>query len=137
MAFSAKKPKSWIDGYFETYPRVKESWTKASRWHASRLCGNHLPPQALPAGHQLKKRVVAGYAERNAINVSYPGNCCRHHKAAGTHLISASQAYNLKAKMILQVHDELNLKRSRGWNKELSKNRNRRDGASIIVRTYP
>ncbi len=51
--------------------------------------------------------VVRGYAERNAINAP-SRKCRRHHKSShGTHL-SALPSYNLKAKMILQVHDELN-----------------------------
>ena len=109
MGVSRQEAKELIDGYFETYPQVKEYMDKSIQVaREERLCGNHLPPQALPAGHQLKKRVVRGYAERNAINAPIQGSAADIIKVAMAHIYQRFQAYNLKAKMILQVHDELN-----------------------------
>ena len=52
--------------------------------------------------------VVRGYAERNAINAPIQGSAADIIKVAMAHIYQRFQAYNLKAKMILQVHDELN-----------------------------
>ena len=110
MGVSRQEAKELIDGYFETYPQVKEYMDKSIQVGTrERLCGNHLPPQALPAGHQLKKRGwYGGYAERNAINAPIQGSAADIIKVAMAHIYQRFQAYNLKAKMILQVHDELN-----------------------------
>ena len=109
MGVSRQEAKELIDGYFETYPQVKEYMDKSIRvareqgyvetiFHRKRF---------LPDINS-RNGVVRGYAERNAINAPHPGKCRRHHKSSdGTHL-SALPSYNLKAKMILQVHDELN-----------------------------
>ena len=109
MGVSRQEAKELIDGYFETYPQVKEYMDKSIQVAREQgLRGNHLPPQALPAGHQLKKRGGTGLCRTECHQRSHPGKCRRHHKSShGTHL-SALPSYNLKAKMILQVHDELN-----------------------------
>ena len=92
MGVSRQEAKELIDGYFETYPQVKEYMDKSIQVaRENGLCGNHLPPQALPAGHQLKKRVVRGYAERNAINAPIQGSAADIIKVAWHTSISASK----------------------------------------------
>ena len=88
--------------------KSRNTWTEAYRCARKRICGNHLPPQALPARHQLTECVVRGYAERNAINAPIQGSAADIIKVAMSLIYRRLQSNNLKAKMILQVHDELN-----------------------------
>ena len=109
MAFPDKNAKELIDGYFETYPQVKEYMDKSIQvareqgyvetiFHRKRF---------LPDINS-RNGVVRGYAERNAINAPIQGSAADIIKVAMAHIYQRFQAYNLKAKMILQVHDELN-----------------------------
>ena len=52
--------------------------------------------------------VVRGYAERNAINAPIQGSAADIIKVAMVHIYQRFQAENIRSKMILQVHDELN-----------------------------
>ena len=109
MGVSRQEAKELIDGYFETYPQVKEYMDKSIRvareqgyvetiFHRKRF---------LPDINS-RNGVVRGYAERNAINAPIQGSAADIIKVAMAHIYQRFQAYNLKAKMILQVHDELN-----------------------------
>ena len=51
--------------------------------------------------------VVRGYAERNAINAPIQGSAADIIKKAMIDIQKELDASNLKAKMVLQVHDEL------------------------------
>ena len=88
MGVSRQEAKELIDGYFETYPTSEGVYgQKHPSGTRERLCGNHLPPQALPAGHQLKKRGGTGLCRTECHQRSHPGKCRRHHKSShGTHL---------------------------------------------------
>ena len=55
-----------------------------------------------------RNATVRGYAERNAINAPIQGSAADIIKVAMAHIYQRFKTYNLKAKMILQVHDELN-----------------------------
>lgn len=109
MGVSRQEAKELIDGYFETYPQVKEYMDKSIQvarengyvetiFHRKRF---------LPDINS-RNAVVRGYAERNAINAPIQGSAADIIKVAMAHIYQRFQAYNLKAKMILQVHDELN-----------------------------
>ena len=109
MGVSRQEAKELIDGYFETYPQVKEYMDKSIQvareqgyvetiFHRKRF---------LPDINS-RNGVVRGYAERNAINAPIQGSAADIIKVAMAHIYQRFQAYNLKAKMILQVHDELN-----------------------------
>ena len=52
--------------------------------------------------------VVRGYAERNAINAPIQGSAADIIKVAMVRIYQRFQAENIRSKMILQVHDELN-----------------------------
>ena len=51
---------------------------------------------------------MRGYAERNAINAPIQGSAADIIKVAMARIYQRFQALQLKTKMILQVHDELN-----------------------------
>ncbi|WP_294618104.1 DNA polymerase I [uncultured Bacteroides sp.] len=109
MNVSRQEAKELIDGYFETYPQVKEYMDKSIRtarengyvetiFHRKRF---------LPDINS-RNAVVRGYAERNAINAPIQGSAADIIKVAMSLIHQRLQSNNLKAKMILQVHDELN-----------------------------
>ena len=52
--------------------------------------------------------VVRGYAERNAINAPIQGSAADIIKVAMVNIYHRFLEENLRSKMILQVHDELN-----------------------------
>ena len=109
MNVPRQEAKELIDGYFETYPQVKEYMDRSIQvarengyvetiFHRKRF---------LPDINS-RNAVVRGYAERNAINAPIQGSAADIIKEAMSLICQRLQSNNLKAKMILQVHDELN-----------------------------
>ena len=109
MNVPRQEAKELIDGYFETYPQVKEYMDRSIQvarengyvetiFHRKRF---------LPDINS-RNAVVRGYAERNAINAPIQGSAADIIKVAMSLIYQRLQSNNLKAKMILQVHDELN-----------------------------
>lgn len=101
--------KDLIEGYFRTYPKVREymddSILKAKEngyvetlFHRRRY---------LPDIHS-KNAFVRGYAERNAINAPIQGSAADIIKLTMVNIFQRFIKSGLKSKMILQVHDELN-----------------------------
>lgn len=109
MGVDRGEARQLIDGYFETYPQIKEYMDKSIEkardngyvetiFHRKR----YLPDI------NSRNATVRGYAERNAINAPIQGSAADIIKVAMAHIYQRFKTYNLKAKMILQVHDELN-----------------------------
>ena len=109
MNVERKEAKELIDGYFETYPGVKAYMDKSIQvaqekgyvetiFHRKRF---------LPDINS-RNAVVRGYAERNAINAPIQGSAADIIKVAMAHIYQRFQTEGIQAKMILQVHDELN-----------------------------
>ncbi len=98
-----------IDGYFETYPQVREYMDRSIRAARERGCVETIfgRKRFLPdiSSHNA---VVRGYAERNAINAPIQGSAADIIKVAMARIFRRFGECGLKAKMILQVHDELN-----------------------------
>lgn len=101
--------KQLIDGYFETFPRVKEYMERSievarEKGYVVTLNGRK---RMLPdiTSHNS---VVRGYAERNAINAPIQGSAADIIKIAMVRIFDRFEREGLQAKMILQVHDELN-----------------------------
>lgn len=109
MDVSRQEAKELIDGYFETYPQVKEYMDKSIQ--VARENGYvetiFRRKRFLPDINS-RNAVVRGYAERNAINAPIQGSAADIIKVAMSRIYGRFQSNNLKAKMILQVHDELN-----------------------------
>ena len=109
MGVDRKEAKELIDGYFETYPGVKEYMDKSIK--VAKKNGyvetifnrkRYLPDINSHNG------VVRGYAERNAINAPIQGSAADIIKVAMINIYNRLKKENVQAKVILQVHDELN-----------------------------
>ena len=109
MNVSRQEAKELIDGYFETYPQVKaymDQSIQVAREHGYVETIFHRK-RYLPDINS-RNAVVRGYAERNAINAPIQGSAADIIKVAMARIYQRIRSNNLKAKMILQVHDELN-----------------------------
>ena len=101
--------KALIDGYFENFPAVKAymdlSISKArEKNYAETIFGRR---RYLPDINS-RNSVVRSVAERNAINAPIQGTAADIIKKAMVEIFKRFNEKNLKSKMILQVHDELN-----------------------------
>ena len=104
-----KEAKQLIDGYFESYPDVsrymEESKEKArSMGYVETLFKRK---RFLPDINS-RNAIVRGFAERNAINAPIQGSAADIIKVAMINIFKRIKKEELNAKMILQVHDELN-----------------------------
>ena len=103
-----KEAKELIDGYFATYPGVKQFMDDS----IDRAKEKGYVETIFKRKRQLKdinskNAVVRGYAERNAINAPIQGSAADIIKVAMINIHREMSAGQLKSKMILQVHDEL------------------------------
>ncbi len=101
--------KMLIDGYFETFPQVRDYMEKSKevarqQGYVTTLFGRR---RYLPDINS-QNSVVRGFAERNAINAPIQGTAADIIKVAMIHIFQRFKAEKIKSKMILQVHDELN-----------------------------
>ena len=109
MNVSRQEAKELIDGYFDTYPQVKAYMDRSielAREHGYVETIFHRK-RYLPDINS-RNATVRGYAERNAINAPIQGSAADIIKVAMARIYQRIRSNNLKAKMILQVHDELN-----------------------------
>ena len=109
LSVSRAEAKTLIDGYFATYPRIKEYMTQCiedarKSGHVTTVCGRR---RMLPDINS-HNATVRGYAERNAINAPIQGSAADIIKIAMIKIYNRMQREGLQARMILQVHDELN-----------------------------
>ena len=109
MGVSRAEAKALIDSYFATYPRVKaymqESVDRARE--LGYICTQFGRRRYLADIHS-RNATVRGYAERNAVNAPIQGTAADIIKLAMIAIDRRLTAEGLEAKMILQVHDELN-----------------------------
>lgn len=101
--------KELIDGYFETYPHIKEYMDSAinaakEKGYVETIFGRK---RYLPDINS-QNAIVRGFAERNAINAPIQGGAADIIKVAMNRIFKRFEENKLKSKMILQVHDELN-----------------------------
>lgn len=104
-----KEAKELIDGYFENYPQVKEYMDKSintAREHG--YIETIFKRKRFLPDINSRNAVVRGYAERNAINAPIQGSAADIIKVAMVRIYNRFKEENIKSKMILQVHDELN-----------------------------
>lgn len=109
LAIPRGEAKMLIDGYFESFPQVKEYMDESIKvaqenGYVETISGRK---RFLPDINS-RNAVVRGYAERNAINAPIQGSAADIIKIAMNRIFERFEKENLKSKMILQVHDELN-----------------------------
>ncbi len=109
MNVPRSEAKELIDGYFETYPQIKEYMDKSiavarENGYIETIFGRK---RFLPDINS-HNAVVRGYAERNAINAPIQGSAADIIKVAMVKIYQRFMQENIRSKMILQVHDELN-----------------------------
>lgn len=109
MDVSRTEAKELIDSYFEMYPKIKEYISKAvdtarEKGYIETEFGRR---RYLPDINS-RNAVVRGYAERNAVNAPIQGTAADIIKIAMIRVQQRLDAEGCKARMMLQVHDELN-----------------------------
>lgn len=98
-----------IEGFFETFPQVHDYMEQSKKlvrekgyaetvFHRRRYLPDILSRNA----------TVRGFAERNAINAPIQGSAADIIKVAMVRIYNRFKTENIRSKMILQVHDELN-----------------------------
>ena len=106
---SRTEAKELIDGYFQTYPKVREYMTRSIETAREKGFTETLFHRRLVLPDiNSRNAVVRGYAERNAINAPIQGTAADIIKIAMIHIQKRMDAERLQSRMILQVHDELN-----------------------------
>ena len=109
LDISRDEAKQLIDGYFETFPKVRDYMEKSKQkaretgyaetiFHRRR----YLPDI------NSRNATVRNFAERNAINAPIQGSAADIIKVAMIRIFERFCKENIRSKMILQVHDELN-----------------------------
>lgn len=98
-----------IDGYFATYPMVKEFMDRQieqarNRGFVETMMGRR---RYLPDINS-RNATVRGFAERNAINTPIQGSAADIIKIAMIDIQKEFDQQNIQSRMIMQVHDELN-----------------------------
>ncbi len=106
---SRAEAKKLIDDYFAAFPRVIEyieaqKELARQRGYAETLFGRK---RYLPDIHS-HNATVRSFAERNAVNAPIQGTAADIIKMAMVSIHRRLKAENLRAQMIMQVHDELN-----------------------------
>lgn len=98
-----------IDGYFATYPRVREYMDESiERARRQGYIETLLRRRRYLPDINSRNAIVRGYAERNAINAPIQGSAADIIKIAMVRIYNRFRSENLRSTMMLQVHDELN-----------------------------
>lgn len=108
LNISRSEAKEIIDGYFENFFRVKEYMDESikvarQRGYVETIKGRRRYLSDINSANA----VVRGVAERNAINAPIQGSAADIIKLAMINIRKEFRQHQLQAKMLLQVHDEL------------------------------
>ncbi|MDR1593044.1 MAG: DNA polymerase I [Prevotellaceae bacterium] len=108
LNISRTEAKQLIDGYFVSYPKVKNYMDLTIRetqktGYAETIFGRRRYLRDINSGNSM----IRGMAERNAINAPIQGTAADIIKVAMISINRIFKERNLKTTMILQVHDEL------------------------------
>jgi DNA polymerase-1 len=108
LTIGRSEAKDLIDGYFNSYPGVKNYMDESIRiarakGYVTTMFGRRRYLRDIHSRNQ----VVRGNAERNAINAPIQGSAADIIKIAMIRIHDKLKNEKLRSKMILQVHDEL------------------------------
>ncbi|MCR5077247.1 MAG: DNA polymerase I [Prevotella sp.] len=109
MDISNAEARELIEGYFRTFPKVQAYMEQAKEQARQKGYAETLfhRRRYLPDINS-RNGTVRGFAERNAINAPIQGTEADIIKVAMVRIWQRFKAENIRSKMILQVHDELN-----------------------------
>lgn len=104
-----KEAKELIDGYFESFPKIKEYMDAQivearNKEYVQTIKGRKRYLSDINSANSI----VRGMAERNAINAPIQGSAADIIKIAMINIYRKFRTSDFKSKMVLQVHDELN-----------------------------
>lgn len=109
LGITAQEAEMFIAKYFMTYPKVKEYMEKTVDWanqngYVETIFGRrrYLASELSSPNHMIKE-----FAQRAAINHPMQGTAADLIKLAMLNVDKKFKEFNLKSKMVLQVHDEL------------------------------
>ena len=109
LGIDRKEAKALIDGYFESFPQVKEFIDRQvelvrEKGYAETMYHRRRYLPDINSGNGT----VRAFAERNAVNAPIQGTAADIMKLAMVRVHNRMKAEGLQSKLILQVHDELN-----------------------------
>lgn len=109
MSVSRAEAKELIENYFSTYPKVRDYMNESiERAKETGYITTQFGRRRYLADINAGNATVRGYAERNAVNAPIQGTAADIIKLAMIAIDRRLRKEQLKARMILQVHDELN-----------------------------
>lgn len=109
LEISRDEAKMLIEGYFETFPKVKEYMEKAKEQARNQgYVETQFHRRRYLSDINSANATVRGFAERNAINAPIQGTAADIIKVAMIRIYNRFRTEGIRSKMILQVHDELN-----------------------------
>lgn len=101
--------KQLIDGYFKMFPQVQQYMEQAKETaRANGYVETFFHRRRYLPDINSGNTTVRAIAERNAINAPIQGSAADIIKVAMVRIFQRFQRENIRSKMILQVHDELN-----------------------------
>lgn len=108
LGISREEARAYIDRFFAAYPQARAYIDKmveqaTEKGYAETLLGRRRPLPQLTS----KNVPLRNFAKRNAVNTPIQGSAADLIKLAMLEIDHEIQAKKLKAKMLLQIHDEL------------------------------
>lgn len=109
LSIPREEAKQLIDGYFEKYPKIKGfidsaiQFTRENGYAKTLLNRKRYIPEITSQNANVR-----GFGERNAVNAPIQGTAADIIKIAMINIKRAFDEQNLRSKMTMQVHDELN-----------------------------
>lgn len=108
LSISTKEAADYIKNYFETYPKIKDFLdglvaSAKEKGYAVSLFGRRRPVPELSSSNFMQRN----FGERVAMNSPIQGTAADIMKIAMNHVCERLSREGLKARLILQIHDEL------------------------------
>lgn len=109
LSIPRDEAKQLIDGYFTQYPKVKEfidasiQFTRDNGFAKTMLNRKRYIPEITSSNGNIR-----GFGERNAVNAPIQGTAADIIKIAMINIMREFEKQNIRSKMTMQVHDELN-----------------------------
>ena len=108
LNISRTDAKNLIDNYFDTYPQIKDFIQNAiQKAQETGYAETLLHRKRYLPDINSQNRTVRGYAERNAVNAPIQGTAADIIKIAMINISRRLHENGYKARMTMQVHDEL------------------------------